>query len=285
MDTDQRISLLSHGDALEMKTWTKLEPYLSKYEAVWRMQVVPLRAPGSIYLRFGVDPNLEIFAMNNYTAYVNMTRALGKIESNADDLKFAEEIWANLQRAVEVASKAAKAFSDFYRDCTGKEAKISTKQLESAMTSVKVYRNRLHDPILATLKDENGTRLIPRRDKIGKYNLWTKVMFGCDLTDFVPVESQLRDDFSRVCSSLQDFWAQIEKLSQELLQSDEYQRRTALPASLGGGAVRYRIINQDSSAGATPSVPNSASGSFNVSDSPSASISLPSWFKAGVPPK
>jgi len=285
MDADQGISLLSHGDQLEKETWTKLEPYLSKYEVVWRMHAVPLRAPGSIYLRFGIDPNLETFAMNNYTAYVNMTRALKKIESNADDLKFAEEIWANLQRAVEVASKAAKAFAEFYRDCTRREAKINTEQLDSAETSVKIYRNRLHHPILATLKDENETRLIPKRDKIEKYNLWTKVMFDRDLSDFVPVESQLRDDFSRVCSSLQDFWAQIEKLSVELLRNAEYQKRTAAAVSFAG-EVRYRIIDQDSSSVATSSVPISASGSFNFSDSPpSASDSLPSWFKSGNFPK
>ena len=285
MDTDQGVSLLSHGDQLEKETWTKLESCLSKYEVVWRMHVVPLRAPGSIYLRFGIDPNLETFAMNNYTAYVNMTRALGKIESNADDLKFAEEIWANLQRAVEVASKATEAWSKFYRDCTGKDAQINTEQLESAKRSVKIYRNRLHHPILATLKDENGTRLIPKRDKIEKYNLWTKVMYYLDLSDFVPVERQLWDDFHRVCSSLQDFWAQIEKLSVELLQNAEYRRKTAAAESFGG-EVGYRTIDQDSSSVATSSVSDSASGSFNFSDSPpSASDSPPSWFKFGILPK
>ncbi len=115
--------------------------------------------------RPGIDPNLETFAMNNYTAYLNIARALRKIESNADDLKFAEEIWANLQRAVEVAIKASKAFSDFYRDCVRKEAKINTERLDSAETSVKSYRNRLHHPVLATLKDANEIRLIPKRDK------------------------------------------------------------------------------------------------------------------------
>jgi hypothetical protein len=144
-------------------------------------------------------------------------------------------------------------------------------------TSVKIYRNRLHDPILATLKDENETRLIPKRDKIAKYTLWTKVMFDRDPSDFVPVESQLRDDFSRVCSSLQDFWAQIEKLSVELLQNAEYQRGTAVAEPFGGEVIR--IIDQDSSSVVTSSVPNSASGSFNFSDSP------PSWFKFGILPK
>ena len=80
IDTDQGISLLSHGDQLETETWTELKTYLSKYEIIWRILVVPLRAPGSIYLRSGINPDLETFAMNNYTAYVNMTRALRKIE-------------------------------------------------------------------------------------------------------------------------------------------------------------------------------------------------------------
>jgi hypothetical protein len=285
MEPDLGISLLRHGDELETETWAKLEPHLSKYELVWRMHVVPLRAPGSIYFRSGIDPNLETFAMNNYTAYVNIARALGKIESKADDFKFAEEIWANLQRAVEVALKAVKAFSDFYRDCTRKEARINTERLDSAETSVKIYRNRLHHPVLATLKDANEIRLIPKRDKIDKYDLWTKVMFDPDLSDFVPVEAQLRDDFSRVCSSLQDFWAQIERISVELLHNAEYQRRTA-PTVVFGTDVRYRIIDQDSSSVATTSVPISPSGSFNVSDvPPSGSDSIPSWFKSRNPPK
>jgi hypothetical protein len=264
MDTDQEFSLVSQGDQLERETWTKLEPYLSKYEVVWRMHVVPLRDTNSIYLRSGIDADLETFAMNNYTAYVNMTRALEKIESNADDLKYAEEIWANLQRAVEVAKKAADAFSKVYSECTRKDARINTQQLDSAEASVKIYRNRLHDPIPATLKDEHGTRLIPTRDKLEKYSHWTKAMYDHDLADFVSVESQLRDDFSRVCSSLQDLWTQIERLSGGLLQNAEYQTRSA---ATFGGVVRYRIINHDSSSGSTSTGLVSPSGSFSASDS------------------
>ncbi len=246
MGTDQGVSLLSQGDQLERETWTMLEPYLSKYEIVWRTHVVPLRDTDTIHMRFGIDADLETFAMNNYTAYVNMARALKKIETNADDLKYAEEIWANLQRAVEVAKNAAAVFSKVYSECTRKDARINTQQLESAEVSVKPYRNRLHHPIPATLKDEHSTRLIPKRDKLEKYSHWTKVMYDRDLSDFVPVESQLRDDFSRVCSSLQDHWTQIERLSEDLLQNAEYQRRSA--ASLGG--LRFhRIINEDSSSG------------------------------------
>src|ERR1700722_8147724 len=172
MGTNQGVSLLCQGDQLEMETWAQMQPYLSKYEIVWRMHVVPLRVPDSIYLRFGIDPNLERFAMNNYTAYVNMTRALKKIDEKIEDLKFSEEIWANLQRAVEVAIKAATAWSDLYRDCIGTDAKINTADLDGAENEIKMYRNRLHDPILATLKDEYGHRMIPERDKIEKYDLW-----------------------------------------------------------------------------------------------------------------
>lgn len=277
MDTDQGISLVSHGDQLERDTWAKLEPYLSKYEIVWRMHVVPLRSPGSIYLRPGIDADLEIFTMNNYTAYVNMTRAMEKIESNADDLKYAEEIWANLQRAVEVAKKAADAFSKVYSECTRKDARINTQQLESAEASVKVYRNRLHEPIPATLKDEHGTRLIPRRDKLEEYSRWTEVMFDHDLSDFVSVESQLRDDFSRVCSSLQDLWTQIERLSEDLVTNEKYKARSSAPF-LFKGTVPFGFINLDSTSGSRSLInQDSTAGSISASDY------LPLGFKSGLP--
>jgi hypothetical protein len=101
-------------------------------------------------------------------------------------------------------------------------------------------------------------------------------MFDRDISDFAPVEIQLRDDFSRLCSSLQDSWVQIEKLSVELSHNAEYQRRTAATVS-SRTDVRYRKIDQNFSSVATTAVQTSASGSFNVSDTPpSASDSLPS---------
>ena len=63
MDADQGISIASQGDHVEQETWSRLEPYLSKYELVWRTLVVPLRVTGSIYLRPGIDADLETFAM------------------------------------------------------------------------------------------------------------------------------------------------------------------------------------------------------------------------------
>lgn len=115
-EIQENVSLLKDGDQIERSTWGKLQPYLSKYELIWRAVVVPLRVKGSIYFQEGIDENLERFAMNNYTAYVNMVRALEKIESKADELKYAEEIWANLQRALEVARKGSMClFQSLFR--------------------------------------------------------------------------------------------------------------------------------------------------------------------------
>ena len=70
-----------------------------------------------------------------------------------DDLKFSEEIWANLQRAVEVGKKAAAAFEKVYEACTRSPLKLKINQLESAEENIKEYRNRLHHPVRATIKD------------------------------------------------------------------------------------------------------------------------------------
>jgi hypothetical protein len=123
-----------------------------------------LRCEDSIYLRDGIDPDLETLAMCNYTAYVNVARALKKIDAMADELRFSEEIWANLQRAVEVGTKAAGAFEKVYESSTRRKLKLDIRQLESAEIDIKKYRNRLHEPIPATIKDDARNRLIPNRD-------------------------------------------------------------------------------------------------------------------------
>jgi hypothetical protein len=169
--------------------------------------------------------------MNNYTAYVNMARAWQKI-NNDDELKFPEEIWSNLQRTVEVAIKAADAFSRLYRECMGNEFKIDTQKLDKTEASVKEYRNRLHDPMQGTLKDEQGVRLIPLREKIEDYYRWTTVMYEPNLSDFVSVQSQLSADFFLVCSSLQDLWTQIELALPILVKNRRYQLRSSAPSPL-----------------------------------------------------
>jgi len=221
------VSLSEKGDPTEKEWWLQLQPYISKYEVLWQMHVEPLRTQGSIYLREGINEDFQIFAINHYTTYVNLARAFDKIESRSEDLKYGEEIWSNLQRAAEVAINATEAFTAIYRKCTSAEPRIHTAKLENVLQSIKQYRNLLHDPMRGTVKDSHGTRLIPRRDILQKYFLWTTVMYHRDDSDFVPVETQLREDFAHLCAVLQDVWSQVEDASHRLATNREYLTRRA----------------------------------------------------------
>lgn len=223
------LSLLSDGDELEQKTWEELRDYIGLYETIWRHFSAPLRQQNSIYFRDGIDADLEILAMCNYTAYVNVARALEKTNALADDLKFSEEIWANLQRAVEVGIKAAAAFEKVYEACGGRNLKLNIRQLEGAKEDIKKYRNRLHDPIPAT-KKEVGTRLIPRRDRIEHYGRWTTVMYHANSADFVSVEGQLRSDLAMACQSLQSLWAQMRDRAPQLLTLPSFEKKISAGA-------------------------------------------------------
>jgi hypothetical protein len=232
------ISLSEKGDATEKEWWPQLRTYISKYEVVWKMHVEPLRGPSSIYLRDGINQDFEVFAMNHYTSFVNLARAFDKIEHKSEDLKYAEEIWSNLQRAAEVAENVVQAFERIYRRCTGAEPRINTAKLGAVTESIKEYRNVLHDRMPGTVKDHNGVRLIPRREMMDKYFFWTTVMYHRDDSDFVSVELQLRNDFARLCAILQDLWGQIEDASQRLLANKDYLfMRAAGKASISEGSV------------------------------------------------
>jgi hypothetical protein len=78
-----------------------------------------------------------------------------------------------------------------------------------------------------TVKDSYGTRLIPRRDLIKKYVSWTTAMYHRDDTDFVPVDTQLWEDFRHLSGVLQDVWSQIENASRQLVANREYLKRRA----------------------------------------------------------
>jgi MFS superfamily sulfate permease-like transporter len=230
------VLLSEEGDEIEQAWWPQLHQYISRYETIWQMHVEPLRSQNSIYLRDGVDEDFQIFAMNHYTTFVNLSRAFDKIERRSDDFKYAEEIWSNLQRAAEVTMKATEAFTKIYRTCTRAEPRINTAKLDAVHESIKVYRNLLHHPMRGTVKDAQGTRMIPRRDKMDKYFLWTTVMYHCDDSDFVSVETQLRDDFARLCSILQGLWSQIEDASHVLATNKEYVTRRAAGTRTAGTA-------------------------------------------------
>jgi hypothetical protein len=223
-------SLLKDGDELERETWEELRNYIGLYETVWHFFSEPLRRERSIYFRNGIDHDLEMLAMCNYTVYVNVARALKKIKTMEDDLKFSEEIWANVQRAVKVGKKAAEAFEKVYASSTGRDSKLDCRQLESAEEQIKKYRNRLHDPIPATIKDDAKTRLLPKRELLGQYELWTKVMYHARRDDFVTVEGQLRKDLGMACQALQSIWAQMKNQALSLLAVSNFQTRLSAGA-------------------------------------------------------
>lgn len=225
METTE-LTIRSDGDQIESDNWELLAPHIHHYEIVWRLLVAPLRSSGSIYLRDGIDEVFEEFAMCHYTTYVNVARALGKIDASADDLKFAEEIWANMHRAAEVAIKAVAAFRTIYKDCVmpRRNPAVNTLQLERIEGSLKKYRNILHDPIMGTAK-EQGVRLMPRRELLQKYHRWTSIMYQRKPEDFVPVNLLLRSDFGALCSTLQNVWKEIEVCYRDLQDNDTFLKR------------------------------------------------------------
>jgi len=251
------VSLSESGDAIERETWPQLKNYLSKYEVLWQMHVEPLRSTGSIYLRDGIDEDFEVLAMNHYTTYLNLVRAIRKIESRLDDFAFAEEIWANLQRATEVAKKAASAFVKLCEECTGKPLQLNLLKLDQLESDIKLYRNLLHGPMPGTVKD-GDVRMIPRRDLIQKYALWSSAMYHRVEGEFVPVETQLWNDFYRTCGVLQDLWKQIETLSEPLATNNIYLKRR----SAGQAAIRASVSN-----------PDAASGTANICFGPQGPVS------------
>jgi hypothetical protein len=242
-------ALLTEGDEIERSEWPALRRFFPSYESLWRRHVYPLRCQGSIYFRRGIDERFEQMAMNHYTTFVNLARARQKIETKVDDLKFWEEIYANLQRAAEVAVKTVEVFREICQECLGKRSAINTTGLAQVQESLRRYRNFLHDPVLATLKDEHAVRLIPRRDKLENYRLSTTVMYERDPRDFVPVDKQLWDDFLSLCSALQSVWKEMEEASTALVQNTRYVKlrdagqpsvgfSTAVPLSVSGTIIK-----------------------------------------------
>ena len=182
------------------------------------MHVEPLRNPGSIALRRGIDPDFEVFAMNHYSTYINLVRAHDKIQVKCDDLAFAEEIWAHLQRAVELAIKEGEAFERIVVDAARKKPRVDTTNLHKLQSSIGEYRNILHDPIQASIKNADGIGLIPRRDTLEKYRRWTSPScMTATMRDFfrqILNYSQISPVYARFCrasgailsENLERFW-------------------------------------------------------------------------------
>jgi hypothetical protein len=216
------------GDEIECTNWQRLSPYVHRYEPVWRVLVAPLRAPNSIMFRNGIDEQFEEFGMCHYTTYVNLARALNKIEAKLEDFKFAEEIWANLHRAAEVASKAVDAFRKIYLECTipRQRSKVNTSKLQALEAALKKYRNTLHGPMIGTAK-RDGVRLLPRRERLDQYHRWTAIMYRQNTEDFIAVEELLWADFRSLCSVLQSVWGEILQDCERIVGSDTFVTRRA----------------------------------------------------------
>jgi len=220
------LTIRANGDDIERSNWDRLESYVHRYEEVWRALVAPLRAPNSILFRDGIDKDFEEFAMCHYTSYVNLARALNKIDCRQDDLKFAHEIWANMQHSAEVAIKSVGAFKQIYLACTlpRRDPKINTTRLEAAKGAVKKYRNTLHDPIVATAK-HGEVRLLPKPERLDQYHRWTSVMYHRREEDFVPVDELLSSHFRSLASALQGVWGEIVERCNEIMFTAEFRNR------------------------------------------------------------
>jgi hypothetical protein len=236
------LTISKDGDEIERNNWEGLKQYAHRYEDVWRILVAPLRAPDSIWFRDGIDKDFEEFAMCHYTTYVNLARALDKLLSRRDDLKFADEIWSNMQHSAEVATKAIDAYKKIHLACSmpRRNPRINTTRLEDIKGVLKKYRNSLHDPIIGTAK-RNGVRLWPKQERLDQYHYWTSVMYHRREDDFVPVEDLLRSHFQSLTSALQGVWGEILMGCDQLKHATEFRNRRAAGVTSSMGSTSNPI--------------------------------------------
>ena len=254
MNTSKRVRLISKidlgarlsrvGDKYELSFWRHLQGLVPSYETFWQIHVFPLRTPGQIGLRSGLDPELETLAILNYSTFFTLGRARHKIFVKPERYKYVEEQYASLQRACELGIKLVGAFNVLVESLPGHSSKVSSAELDDFINArLNDYRNLLHDELLATLKDEQGQRFIPKYDAIDKYRKWTAVMYGADGDDFAVAESQLKKDFLATCSRLEDLWTALCAASEEIINTSEFRRRQAQ------GEPQYNVSNRIAASG------------------------------------
>lgn len=217
--------LADEGDDLEKKYWPDLKPYFPAYEVVWQRHVHPLRSNGIVYLREGLDEDLELMAIFHFSTYVSLARGFSKINDKSEDFKYFEEIYANLFRASELAVKTIDQFRLIYEKCLKNGIAIHTETLEKVSNRLRLYRNLIHGNILATIRDSDGRRRIPKADKLNDYVLWSRMRSSMQASDFEDAEKQLRSDFRSLCSALQDSWKEMCAASEALLRNADYIQR------------------------------------------------------------
>jgi len=154
--------LADEGDDLEKESWPDLKQYFPHYEVFWQLHVYPLRSSGIVYLRKELDEDLERMAILHFSTYVSLSRGFSKIKNRSEDFKYFEEIYANLFCASELAGETVCQFCLICGKCLKNEIAIHTEKLVKVSTQLKVYRNLIHGNILATIRDSNRRRLIPK---------------------------------------------------------------------------------------------------------------------------
>jgi hypothetical protein len=224
-----RVNLRSFGDDLEKQNWSDFRKLVPHYETFWQMHVYPLRVPGSIWLRDGLDPQFESLAIANYSTFAALCRARRKIFIQHEHYKHVEELYSYLQRACEIAVKAVARFEDLFLSVMNAESGVNAHELTIFIaTRLDQYRNRLHEPLMATPKDLNGHRLIPKWEFLQKYTNWTKVMYHYEEADFVRADIQLKSDFGAACSRIENIWKTMCEASGPMLSRKPYSERRAL---------------------------------------------------------
>jgi hypothetical protein len=215
-------ALLQNGDSFERKSWTTLKHYFPHYELFWQLHIYPLRAKSSILMRDGVDEDFQFLAMRHYSTYVNLARANEKIETKVDRLRFFDEIYANLHRTCELATKVAESFRNIHERCTGNAPDVDDSPLSTMEVKLRTYRNLIHEPLSAYVTGVDDCIRIPRREHMEKYRLWTTVLYDAKQEEFEDVEVQLNNDFRALCSALEQVWREMCEASKSLCTNPDY---------------------------------------------------------------
>jgi hypothetical protein len=222
------VRLAKRGDKTERSYWQYLRNLIPHYEDFWQMHVFPLRSKGSIWFRSGLDQDCERVAIANYSTFSATARAWHKIYSAHDRYKYPEELYAALQRAIELGVKLASRFTDLFQHVAERPCPVSSQTLTDFKDNrLSLYRNLLHDELLAKPKDLHGKRLIPKPEQVDKYRDWTSVMYDMNPNDFVRAEVQIKNDFRSSCSRLEELWKEMCLASKAILDLPSYHERLA----------------------------------------------------------
>lgn len=201
--------LRKFGDKMERQYWDRLQKFIPHYEMFWQTYVLPLRERNSIWFREDIDPLLETVAIASYSTYLALGRAHQQVYANKDGFRHIEEVYMAIQRAAEVGIKLIDAFGKLREKYSQSHPLKSRAELDGFINNrLSKYRNLLHDAILSMPKEQKR-RKIPKPDEIGKYRLWTRVMYRYDDEDFVFASDQAKDDFRATASRLEDAWKEM----------------------------------------------------------------------------